>query len=92
MIVQRPDDERREFLKVNGIKVGNGTIIKSLTGGGGGYGPAIERDPEAVRQDVIDGYVSIEHARDAYGVVITDSFDIDAAGTDKRREAMRASA
>ena len=92
VVVQRPDDETREFLKVNGIKVANGTIIKSMTGGGGGYGPAVERDPEAVRQDVIDGYVSIEHANDAYGVVLTDAFEIDAAGTEKRREAMRASA
>ena len=51
--VQRPDDEKRwSCLKVNGIKVGKGTVIKSLTGGGGGYGPAVERDPEAVRQDV----------------------------------------
>ena len=41
-------------LAEHGIKVGNGTIIKSLTGGGGGYGLAVERDPEAVRQDVID--------------------------------------
>jgi N-methylhydantoinase B len=90
--VQRPDDEKREFLKVNGIKVGKGTVIKSLTGGGGGYGPAVERDPEAVRQDAIDGYVSIEHAKEAYGVILTDSFEVDAAGTEKRREAMHASA
>lgn len=92
VVVQRPDDEKREFLKVNGIKVGKGTVIKSLTGGGGGYGPAVERKPEAVRQDVIDGYVSIENANDAYGVVLTDSFEIDVAGTEKRREAMPASA
>ncbi len=92
VIVQRPDDEQREFLKVNGIKVGNGTIIKSLTGGGGGYGLAVERDPEAVRQDVIDGYVSIEHASDAYGVVINDAFDIDVAGTEKRRAELQADA
>jgi N-methylhydantoinase B len=92
VVVQRPDDEKREFLKVNGIKVGKGTVIKSLTGGGGGYGLAVERKPEAVRMDVIDGYVSIEHANDAYGVVLTDSFEIDVAGTEKRREAMPASA
>lgn len=92
VIVQRPNDERREYLKVNGVKVGNGTVIKSLTGGGGGYGPAVERDPESVRQDVIDGYVSIEHAKEAYGVVLNDAFEIDATGTEERREAMRAGA
>jgi N-methylhydantoinase B len=92
VVVQRPDDEKREFLKVNGIKVGKGTVIKSVTGGGGGYGLAVERDPEAVRQDAIDGYVSIEHANHAYGVVLSESFEIDVGGTEKRREAMHASA
>ena len=38
--------------------------------GGGGYGPAWERDPNQVLFDVIHGYVSIKAARDQYGVVI----------------------
>ena len=36
--------------------------------GGGGMGPAKERDPEAVRRDVRLGYVSREVARRDYGV------------------------
>ena len=36
--------------------------------GGGGMGPAKERDPEAVRRDVRLGYVSREAARSDYGV------------------------
>jgi N-methylhydantoinase B len=39
-------------------------------GGGGGYGPAYDREPEAVRDDVLDGVVSTEAARKDYGVVI----------------------
>jgi len=31
---------------------------------------AFERNPEAVEQDVINGYVSVAGARDDYGVVI----------------------
>lgn len=92
VMVQRPDDETLELLKVNGIKVGQGTVIKSLTGGGGGFGLAVERDPEAVRQDAIDGYVSVERAADAYGVVLTDSLEIDIAATKKRRESMHTAA
>jgi len=34
---------------------------------GGGYGPAGERDPAAVREDVADGLVSPERARELYG-------------------------
>ena len=35
---------------------------------GGGYGDARERDRDAVREDVIDGYVSRESARTHYGL------------------------
>jgi N-methylhydantoinase B len=38
--------------------------------GGGGYGDPHERDPERVLADVVDGYVSIESARDDYGVAV----------------------
>lgn len=40
------------------------------TPGGGGYGEALLRDPQAVLQDVIYGYVSIEAAQRDYGVVV----------------------
>lgn len=39
-------------------------------GGGGGWGEALARDPEAVLADVMDGIVSIEGARRDYGVHI----------------------
>jgi N-methylhydantoinase B len=48
----------------------NGDVIQFLSAGGGGYGDAFERDPEIVEQDVINGYVSIEKAREDYGVVV----------------------
>src|SRR5919202_1272436 len=38
--------------------------------GGGGYGEAFERDPNAVLEDVLNGYVSIEAAARDYAVVI----------------------
>ncbi|MFM8547979.1 MAG: hydantoinase B/oxoprolinase family protein, partial [Betaproteobacteria bacterium] len=38
-------------------------------GGGGGFGAPLERDPEQVRRDVREGYVSLKDARDLYGVV-----------------------
>ena len=39
-------------------------------GGGGGYGDPLERDPERVLKDVQQGEVTIEYAKEAYGVVI----------------------
>ena len=87
VIVERPDDDRLELLKVNGIKVPDGTVIMSLTGGGGGFGNAFEREPEAVRQDVIDRHVSPEHARAAYGVGLTSDLEVDVAETQSLRTA-----
>lgn len=81
VVVERPGEDKLELLKVNGIKVRDGTVIKSLTGGGGGYGNAFERDPEAVRQDAIDGYVSLDHARAAYGVELSSDFEVKTAQT-----------
>ena len=42
-------------------------------GGGGGWGDPLERDPQAVLDDVLDEYVSVEGARRDYGVVLTGS-------------------
>ena len=36
--------------------------------GGGGYGPPREREPELVRADVANGFVSPAAARDIYGI------------------------
>jgi N-methylhydantoinase B len=40
------------------------------TCGGGGYGPAAERDPRHVLQDVIEGMISPARAREAYQVAV----------------------
>ncbi len=85
--VEPPEGEPQELLKVNGIRVVKGTMITSLTGGGGGYGNAFERAPEAVRQDVIDGYVTPAHARTAYGVELTSELEIDPEQTARLRSA-----
>jgi N-methylhydantoinase B/oxoprolinase/acetone carboxylase alpha subunit len=56
--------------------------------GGGGYGNALERDPRAVLEDVLDEYVSLAAARDRYGVVIEPrTMRIDEAATGRLRAA-----
>jgi N-methylhydantoinase B len=47
---------------------------------GGGYGNPLERDPEAVLRDMLDGYISAEQAQTDYGVVIRGRA-LDAAAT-----------
>ena len=48
---------------------------------GGGYGNPLERDPERVRQDVLDGFVSPAEARTAYRVALTEAGEVDTAAT-----------
>jgi N-methylhydantoinase B len=59
--------------------------------GGGGYGDPIDRDPQAVVRDVLDGLVSEQMAREIYGVIVDAggaSIDVDA--TRRRRLEIRA--
>jgi N-methylhydantoinase B len=53
--------------------------------GGGGVGNPRERDPELVRQDVLDGLVSLDQAREAYAVVFSADGTVDAADTARLR-------
>jgi N-methylhydantoinase B len=48
------------------VPVPRGSTVHLHTGGGGGYGPPAERDPEAVAGDVREGYLSEAAARAAY--------------------------
>jgi N-methylhydantoinase B len=58
----------RHMLKVNAYPLPAGSVVELRTGGGGGFGDPRERDPERVRADVLDGYVSREAAARDYGV------------------------
>jgi N-methylhydantoinase B len=56
--------------KVTSLPLHAGDVVTMLTSAGGGLGPAFERNPEAVREDVVEGRVSITGAEVDYGVVI----------------------
>jgi N-methylhydantoinase B len=45
-----------------------GTIYIQQAGGGGGYGSPRKRPPETVRREVEDGIISVEAARELYGI------------------------
>jgi N-methylhydantoinase B len=61
-------NDERHMLKVNRLELEAGDVVELLTGGGGGFGDPSERDPERVRQDIIDGYVTRAGAARDYGV------------------------
>jgi len=63
-----------------------GTIFHEIAGGGGGYGDPFKRPLEKVLKDVHNGFVSIEKAKEDYGVVIDPrTLAVDEEETAKRR-------
>jgi N-methylhydantoinase B len=47
-----------------------GDVIRTISPCGGGFGYPLERDPQRVLDDVLDEHVSLDSAREQYGVVI----------------------
>ena len=64
-----------------------GSVIRMESPSGAGYGRAGERDPDAVRADVLSGKVTADGAARDYGVVCRGD-TVDAARTRQRRESM----
>ncbi|MDQ0415706.1 hydantoinase B/oxoprolinase family protein [Mesobacillus stamsii] len=62
-----------------------GSIIQLVGPCGGGYGIPFDRQPEKVLDDVLDGYISKESALVDYGVVVTESNNIDYEKTAEQR-------
>ena len=90
--VRRHDGQREAFPngKVNAMKLDAGDAFILDAGGGGGYGSPLERPPERVRADVVEGYVSLQAARDQYGVELDErTLTVDGPATERRRSAAR---
>jgi N-methylhydantoinase B len=73
-----------------------GDLLITRTSGGAGWGDPLNRDPERVRLNVRDGFLSIQRARDVYGVVITqkeegnpETVEVDEGATEEIRRKMK---
>jgi N-methylhydantoinase B len=67
--------------------------VRVETTGGGGWGDPLEREPDLVALDVLQGKVSARSAREDYGVVLdvaTDDVRIEVVATEAVRARMRA--
>ena len=74
-------DPHGEYVVVQGmVPAAAGSVLRTLTMGGGGWGDPLTRDPDRVLIDVRDGYVSIAGAARDYGVVIVGDPDKDPEG------------
>lgn len=80
--------------KCTDIPLSKGDIIRVYTPGSGGYGDPHKRDVRRVLADVIESKVSIEKAKEDYGVIIekvNDNFVVNNTKTKELRESAKAS-
>jgi N-methylhydantoinase B len=92
----RPAPPSRTFLRRDGEllrvkphrmqELRTGDELIKLSSGGGGVGPPFERDLHAVRDDVVNGFVSLEGAELIYGVALDPvTFELDRERTEELR-------
>ena len=77
------DDYPNAKVLSQAIKGGDAVSIRA--GGGGGFGPPTERDPEKVARDARQGYVTRAVAESVYRVALNANGELDAAKTKQLR-------
>ena len=96
-IVIHKDGTERVCQPFEVVTLQPGEFIKAIDCAGAGYGNPFDRDPARVLSDVVDRYVTLDAAREKYGVVITGDPDkedlaVDIASTEALRSEMRLNA
>ena len=63
------------------VDLAPGETVVAMSCGGGGYGAPHRREPEQVKRDVQEGWITKARAREVYRVVLDDVGEVDAAAT-----------
>jgi N-methylhydantoinase B len=65
-----PGTKQQRKVGTHRANVSTGDRARNVTAGGGGYGHPTERAPDRVLEDVLDGYISRDAAKNIYQVVL----------------------
>jgi N-methylhydantoinase B/oxoprolinase/acetone carboxylase alpha subunit len=88
--IVRRDGTREELPSKKMIVLHPGDQLWEYIAGGAGYGDPLDRDPAAVRADLLDGKISADAATTEYGVVLApDGIAVDEVKTKECRETRR---
>jgi N-methylhydantoinase B len=88
--IVRQDGRQEQLSSKMMLTLHPGDQLWEYIAGGAGYGDPLERDPDLVLADVLDGKVSTEAARVAYGVVLASGVSsVDHDATKSTRDAIR---
>ena len=75
--------------KISHMILNRGDVFVALSGGGGGVGDPLFRDPATVVSDVQGDYISAIHAKKMYGVVLASDGTLDEVATNRERDSIR---
>jgi N-methylhydantoinase A/oxoprolinase/acetone carboxylase beta subunit/N-methylhydantoinase B/oxoprolinase/acetone carboxylase alpha subunit len=90
MWIEAVDGTRRELRTMVTVPIFPGEKVVTRAPGGGGWGNPLDRDVRKVQNDVVDGLVSIERAKNVYGVVLDPgTFEIKYQATQDLRKALK---
>lgn len=64
--VIRTDGSAEKYAFVSGLTTNKDDVIRVVTGNGGGFGDPKDRDPKAIREDIKNGFISEQHAKEIY--------------------------
>jgi N-methylhydantoinase B len=73
--------------KITGVKLAAGQKLRIETPGGGGWGDAHQRHPNAVASDVRNEFISLATAASVYRAVVSADGELDEAATARLRAA-----
>jgi N-methylhydantoinase B len=75
--------------KLTHLVLARGDVFVATSGGGAGIGDPLLRSPEKVATDITAGFVTAEHAREIYGVILDGEGTVDGSATEARRAEIR---
>jgi N-methylhydantoinase B len=88
--LKQPGENGYKLMNVHRHPVPANSTVIVRTSGGGGWGDPLDREAERVQADVMDGLVTLDAARDLYGVILdAKTFAIDAKATETQRAKLR---
>ena len=77
------DGKEERAPSVGEVELTPGSWLKGKDASGGGYGNPMSREPVRVLEDVLERYISIDRARDVYGVLFSGNIEDETLTIDK---------
>ena len=68
ILIRRASGETERYAVVSGLTLNTDDVIQVMTGTGAGWGDPMERPLELVKQDLKNGYITLEQANRYYGL------------------------